>query len=207
MENLVPRDVYEVDESGYRQRLGLVTGIFFGLAVGLACLFLTPSMIGFGWRVLLSICTGVFSGVAFCKSFPRGLQKKMSSIIGRLYAGDATIDTPPPTGKDLRYRLPCSWKSSENFAVGGVLYIGPEGLLFVPHKMNLPRDRSSFEMGPSKGLKLSLTTQKLAGFFKLFVPHPPSVLQVIWPDGTAQFVIPAPNRVFKLIEERVREAV
>ncbi len=207
MENLIPREVYDVDDSGYRQRLGLITGIVFGLAMGIACLLLTPSIIGFGWRALLSICAGVFSGFAFGKTFPRGFRKKMSSIIDRLYAGDETINTRPPTGKDLRYRLPCSWKRSENFAVGGILYIGPEGLLFVPHKINLPRDRSPFEMGPSKGLQLSLRTQKLAGFFKLFVPHPPSVLQVGWPGGSAQFLVPAPDRVFKLIEERVREVV
>jgi hypothetical protein len=72
--------------------------------------------------------------MAFGRSFPKRFRKKMSSFIDRLYVGDATIDTPPPTGKDLRYRLPCSWKRSENFSVGGVLYIGPEGLLFVPHK-------------------------------------------------------------------------
>jgi hypothetical protein len=207
MENLVPREIYDIDDSGYRQRLGLLTGIFFGLAMGLACLFLTPSTIGFSSRTLLCIGTGLFGGVFFGKTFPRGFRKRMSSIVDRLYAGDPTIDTPPPPGKDLRYRLPCSWKRSQSFTVGGVLYIGPQGLLFVPHKMNLPRDRTFFEMGPSRSLKLSLTPQKAARFFELFVPRPPSVLQVIWPDGSAQFVVPPSDRVFKLIEERIREVV
>ena len=124
MENLVPREVYDVDDSGYRERLGFVTGIFFGFVMGIACLFLTPATIGFGWRVLLSICAGTFCGIAFGWSFPKLFRKKMSSIIDRLYSGDGTIDTPPPTGKDLRYRFPCSWKRSETFSVGGVLYIG-----------------------------------------------------------------------------------
>lgn len=208
MDNLIPREAYDVDESGYRQRLGLVTGTFFGLAMGLACLFLTPSMAGPGWHALLSICAGVFSGVVFGKTFPRGFRTKMTSIIDRLYAGDPELVTAPPPEKKPGYRLPCSWKRSENFAVGGVLYIGPQGLLFMPHKMNLPRDRSSsFEMGPGEGLKLSLTTQKVAGFFKLLVPRPASVLQVSWPGGSAQFLVPAPDRVLKLIEERVREVL
>jgi|ERR1700733_987161 len=205
MENLVPREVYDANDSGYRTRLGWATGMFFGLGMGIACLFLTPSNIGLGCRVLLSISAGVLSGIAFGGIFPRRFRKKMSSMIDRLYAGDTDITSPPPQEKELRYRLPCSWKRSENFSVGGVLYIGPLGLLFVPHKMNLPRDRSVFEMGPNKSLELSLTTQPLSGFFKLLVPRPTPLLQVIWPEGSAQFIIPAPNQVLKLISERVRE--
>jgi hypothetical protein len=205
MENLIPREVYDLDESGYRQRLGLLTGIFFGFAMGTAFLFLTPSIIGFLWRALLSVCAGALCGIGFGRSFPKRFRKKMSSIIDRLYAGGTDIDIPPRPEKELRYRLPCSWKRSENFSVGGVLYIGPLGLLFVPHKMNLPRDRSVFEMGPNKSLKLSLATQALTGLFKLLVPRPTPLLQIIWPEGSAQFIIPAPNQVFKLIDERVRE--
>lgn len=162
MENLVPREVYDVDDSV--------------LSMGIACFFLTPSIIGSVWRVLLSICAGVLSGIAFGWSFPRRFRKKMSSIIDRIYAGDTDIIVPPPPEKELRYRLPCSWKRSEKFSVGGVLYIGPLGLLFVPHKMNLPRDRSMFEMGPNKSLKLSLTTRPLNRFLKLLVPRPTPLL-------------------------------
>lgn len=129
----------------------------------------------------------------------------MSSIIDRLYAGDTDITVPPPPEQELRYRLPCSWKRSENFSVGGILYIGPLGLLFVPHKMNLPRDRSVFEMGPNKSLELSLATQRLSAFFKLLVPRPTPLLQVTWPGGSARFIIPAPNQVLKVINERVCE--
>jgi len=207
MENLVPREVYDSDDTGYRQRIGLFTGLFFGLTMALACFFLVPSIIGFGWRALLSILAGVFSGVAFGTCFPRRFRKRMASVIDRLYAGDPEIDTPPPPERELRYRLPCSWKRSENFSVGGVLYIGPLGLFFVPHKMNLPRDRSAFEMGPNKNLKLSLTTPELTGLSKLLVPRPTPRLQVVWPDGNAQFIIPAPNQVLKLISGRVREMV
>jgi hypothetical protein len=144
MENLTPQEVYDIDDTGYRGRLGLVTGAFFGFSMGIACSFLTPSIIGLGWRVLPSISAGVFCGIGFGRRFPKGFRKKMSSMIDRLYAGDTELDVVPPPEKELRYRLPCSWKRSENFSVGGVLYIGPLGLLFVPHKLNLPRDRSLF---------------------------------------------------------------
>lgn len=205
MENLASREVYDVDESGFRERLGLVTGIFFGLFMGVACFFLTPSIIPFGWRALLNIGAGVASGIGFGRSFPNRFRKKMSLFIDRLYAGDTEIDVPPPPEKELRYRLPCSWTRSGSLTVGGVLYIGPLGLLFVPHKKNLPRDRSTLEMGPNRSLKFSLATPELTGLYKLLVPRPTPRLQVIWPEGTAQFIIPAPNQVFKLIEERARE--
>jgi hypothetical protein len=207
MENLVSREVYDNDDSGYLGRLGLVTGVFFGLGMGIAGFFLTPSVLGFDWRALLSIGAAVSCGIAFGWSFPKRFSKKMSSIIDRLYRGDSDIDIPPPPEKEVRYRLPCSWKRSENFSIGGVLYVGPLGLFFVPHKMNLPRDRSAFEMGPSKNLKLSLTTPELTGLSKLLVPRPTPRLEVVWPDGNAQFVIPAPNQVLRLISERVREMV
>ncbi|HWZ56239.1 MAG TPA: hypothetical protein VNZ63_09225, partial [Verrucomicrobiae bacterium] len=127
LENLVPRAVYDFDESGYRQRLGLVSGLVFGLAIGISCLLITPPTVGFGLRVLTSVCAAAFGGVAFGNIFLRRFRKRMSSIIDRLYAGDVETYTPPPE-KDLRYRLPCSWKRSEKFAVGGVLYIGTQGL-------------------------------------------------------------------------------
>src|ERR1700719_1486448 len=185
MENLVLREGYDIADSGYSQRLGFRTGVFFGLCMGIACFFLMFSVLGFGWRSLLSVCVGALCGIAFGRNFPKRFRKKMSSIIDRLYAGDTDIDVPPPPERELLYRLPCSWKRSENFSVGGVLYIGPLGLFFVPHKMNLPRDRSAFEMGPNKNLKLSLTTPELTGLSKLLVPRPTPRLQVVWPDGNA----------------------
>jgi hypothetical protein len=183
----------------------LAAGFFFGVVMGTVCFFLVHSVDGLAWRVLLSIFAGLFCGVGFGRSFPLRLRKRMSLIIDRLYASDTEIDTPPPPEKDLRYRLPGSWKRSENFAVGGVLYIGPLGLIFVPHRKNLRRDRSAFEMGPNASIELSLTTPKLSGLFKLLVPRPPSLLQVIWAEGGAQFLVPAPNRVLKLIDERIHE--
>lgn len=205
MENLVPREVYDIDESGYRRRLGRVTGVFFGVAMGIACFILTYSMLGIRRSVLLSICTAAFCGIVFGYIFRKRLQKKMSSMIDRLYSGNPDLEIAPPPEKNLRFRLPSSWKRSDNFSVGGVLYIGPSGLLFVPHKLNLPRDRSIFEMGPIKSLELSLTSPALNKAFKLLVPRPTPLLQVAWPDGSAQFLIPAPNQGFKLIGDRLHE--
>jgi hypothetical protein len=143
----------------------------------------------------------------FWQDFSQTFSEGDVLIVDRLYKGDPVIDVPPPPEKELRYRLLCTWKRSENFSVGGVLYVGPLGLFFVPHKLNLPGDRSAFEMGPNKNLRLSLTTPELTGLSKMLVPRPTPRLQVVWPDGNAQFIIPAPNQVLGLISERVREMV
>jgi hypothetical protein len=80
MENLVPREVYGIGiyDSGYSNRLGLGTGIFFGLGMGIACFFLTPSVLGFSWRALLSIGAAVFCGIAFGRIFPKRFRKLMN---------------------------------------------------------------------------------------------------------------------------------
>jgi hypothetical protein len=85
--------------------------------------------------------------------------------------------------------------------------VGPLGLLFAPHKKNLPKDRSMLEMRPNRSLKLSLTTPELSGLSKMLVPRPAPRLEVAWPGGTAHFIIPAPSasQVLKLISERMRE--
>lgn len=144
-------------------------------------------------------------GVGFGRNLPKRLRKRMSSVVDRLYEGDPVVDIPPPPERELRYRLPCSWKRNKNFSVGGVLYVGPMGLLFVPHKMNLPRDHSVFEMGPNKSLRLCLAPQTVSRLFKVLVPRPSPALEVIWPEGSAQFLVPAPNHVLKSLDERVRE--
>jgi hypothetical protein len=105
----------------------------------------------------------------------------------------------------LLYRLPCSWIRSNNFAVGGVLYFGSDGLLFVPHRLNLKRDQSIFEMGPNHQLHLTLMPTQLNRFMKMLVPRPVPRLQLTWPGGSAQFLIPAPDRTLKLIDNRLCE--
>jgi hypothetical protein len=50
-----------------------------------------------------------------------------------------------------------------------------------------------------------LTTQDVPRFSKLLVPRPPSLLQVTWQQGNAQFLVPTPNQVLNLIEQRIRE--
>jgi hypothetical protein len=204
MENLIPREVYDVDETGYRERLGIISGILFGFIMAIFFL-LTTSRGGFGWRVFLSLCLGTLCGVGFGRAFPKRFRKRMSSMVDRLYEGNPVTDIAPSLEEELRYRLPCSWKRSKNFSVGGVLYVGPMGLLFVPHKINLPRDSSAFEMGPNKSLSLRLSPQEVNGLLMLLVPRPSPALEVIWPEGTPQFLVPAPNQVLKLLDERLRE--
>ncbi len=209
MENLVPRATYDSDETGYWRRLPLAVGIGFGLPMGIFFSMMTAFM---GWGkfglkecLLLGMSTGALSGVFFGFFFPRAFRRKMSSITDANYSREPEPDVLAAPEKKLLYRLPSNWMKTDNFAVGGVLYIGKSGLFFLPHGKNLPRDRSSFEMGPADELRLSLTPTTLTGCKRLLVPRPAPLLHIIWPGGEANFLIPSPRNTLGLIEKALRE--
>jgi len=209
VKNLVPRATYDSDETGYWRRLPLAAGIGFGLPMGIFFTMMTAFM---GWGkfgleacLLLGMSTGALSGAFFGFFFPRVFRRKMSSITDANYSREPEPDVMPSPEKKLLYRLPSNWMRSESFAVGGVLYIGRDGLLFLPHGKNLPRDRSTFEMGPADELRLSLTPATLTGRKRLLVPRPVPLLNIIWPGGEANFLIPSPQNTLGLIEKALRE--
>jgi hypothetical protein len=209
VENLVPRATYDSDETGYWRRLPLAAGIGFGVPMGIFFAMMTAFM---GWGkfgleacLLLGLSTGALSGVIFGFFFPRAFRHKMSSITDANYSRDPEPDLMPSPEKKLRYRLPSNWMRSESHAVGGVLYIGRDGLLFLQHGKNVQRDRSSFEMGPADELRLSLTPTTLTGWRRLLVPRPVPLLNIIWPGGEASFLIPSPQNTLGLIEKALRE--
>ena len=209
MENLVPRATYDSDETGYWRRLPLAAGIGFGLPMGI---FFSMMIAFMGWGkvgleecLLVGMSTGALSGVFFGFFFPRSFRRKMSSITDANYSRGPEPDVLLSPEKKFLYRLPSNWMKTESFAVGGVLYIGKGGLFFLPHGKNLPRDRSSFEMGPADELRMLLTPTTLTGLKRLLVPHPAPLLNIMWPGGEASFLIPSPQNTLGLIEKALRQ--
>ena len=204
MENLVPREIYESDASGYWKRLRVFSGIGFGIFSGVvfevSTGILEPIHRSIWSHVFIGVLIGVFGGLFFGFFYPRSFRRRMSSVSDAIYLGRPEFDVPPPPGPRWEYRLPCSYLLSDHFAVGGVLYIGPSGLLFMPHKKNLEKHRVPLEMGPIDNLHLSLTSPQLNWYFRLLVPHPVPRLNVEWPNGNAIFLIPEPDSVSQLIE-------
>jgi hypothetical protein len=209
VENLVPRSTYDADETGYWRRLPLAAGVGFGLPMGIFFTIMVAIMAWgkFGLKecLLLGILSGAASGVLFGFFFPRAFRRKMSSITDANYLREPQPDILTSSAKKLVYRLPSNWMRSDSFAVGGVLYIGGDGLLFVPHEKNLQRDRSSFEMGPASQLRLSLAPTSFAGWKWFLVPRPAPFLKVAWPAGEANFLISSPQNTLELIEKALRE--
>jgi hypothetical protein len=213
MENLVDRKAYDSDDSGYWQRLPWVMGIAFGvsmavvLAIFLGVVFAIAQPGGdMTTGVLIGLSTGGVGGVLFGRSFPRTFRQRVSSMTDALYAGNKDLVDEPPVEKSLRYRLPCSWMKSPAFAVGGILYIGKDGMLFYPHRKNLKGDRAQFEIGPLSGIQLSLVPPPPMGLVRrTLVPNPESLLEVKVGSRSERFLIPQSARVIEIIRKRIDE--
>lgn len=192
MENILPRNAYDRDENGYWKRLPLVAGTGFGLPFGIAMALafllieeLTPLAslppIALHGAVIIFLVSSTLGGLLFAIFFPIAMRRKVSLLVDALYNGDPKIDVPPPAGKHLRHRLPCGWAKTDNFAVGGVLYIGDEGLLFVPHKQNLAVHRGIVEMAPLSDVSFSIVEGNPNSLSRLLLSHVPRLLEVKWP--------------------------
>src|SRR5262245_17339219 len=171
MENLVSREAYDLDETGIQKRLPVVGGLFAFLFGGLFFGFAFPMV--FQWLMafviplptpffnaptvlVAGLSFGVLFGLTFGLLFPARFRKKMASVIDAIYNGDTKIVQLPPPENEFLYRMPCSWMKSDNFSVGGVLYLGKQSFLFVPHKKNLPIHRDPFEITPINEVTLSV---------------------------------------------------
>ncbi|MBV8886346.1 MAG: hypothetical protein JO235_20460 [Chroococcidiopsidaceae cyanobacterium CP_BM_RX_35] len=125
----------------------------------------------------------------------------MQRFTKEIYAGVGKFATPPPTSDAYKYRLACSWRKSDKLAVGGVLYLGENDMIFVPHLANLPSDREPFTIVYAQDLSLQLVPQRLKGFNRLLVPRPPELLQISSLGGSRLFLVPTPKQVAARIRQ------
>src|SRR5262245_41833780 len=146
MRNLLPLEAYRIDETGYWSRLPFVTTLGFGVPMGLAIL-LTTSELDWIARVLVAVVGGSIGGALFGILFPIVFRRQMFSYVDAVYQGrPGWAATDPPQGKEVHSRLPCGWSKNARMNVGGVLYVGKAGFVFVPHRRNLPGDRNAIEI-------------------------------------------------------------
>ncbi|HZS08396.1 MAG TPA: hypothetical protein VFD58_26420 [Blastocatellia bacterium] len=126
-------------------------------------------------------------------------------MVDLIYQGDSKIVAPPPAGNEYSYRLPCGWMKSDNFLVGGILYLGQAGLIFVPHKRNLPRHREPFAMGPLDNIEFSLTEARPNRIHRMLVQKLPVLIEAKWPDGTTRLLVPQPEQTLRKIGRVIEE--
>jgi hypothetical protein len=220
MENLVPREAYDLDETGYRKRLPIVVGLIAFLFGGVGFGLLFPFLFEWVWALFLPLPArifnastviisglgfGIFFGLVMALRFPAISQRKMTSIVDDIYAGDAKI-VQPPSGKEFSYRLPCSWMRSNNFAVGGVLYLSKESFMFVPHKKNLPQHREPFEIAPLNNATFSLVEPRVNLLSRFLTERPPRLVAVKWRGEEARFSVPEAEVTLMKIKSIIESA-
>jgi hypothetical protein len=204
VKDLVPREVYDSDDTGYWKRLPVAMGLSFGISMSLAVILIVPRG-SWTFRVLLGLLGGVIAGVLFGVVSPRLFRRKMKAFTDKLFAADPQLVPVPPAAKGLSHRLICDWIQPSGFAIGGVLYLGRDGLLFVPHLKNLKRDQAILNMGSSDQIQLTLVQPSINAVQRVLIPNPPQHLEVAGNGRRETFLIPQPERVIQLIRERLQE--
>lgn len=125
-------------------------------------------------------------------------RRKTSELADRVYAGDPEVLPPPPPADEYPFRLPCAAAISSWQSVGGVLYLGLGGFLFVPHLRNAPALRQPVAIGPARTIVLQSLYLRTRIGDRLVAGRYPRVLLVRWQGGAALFHVPAPAE--RLIE-------
>jgi|GEM_PF-1248780 len=214
MENMVSREAYNVDETGYWRRMPIFTGIsaavLFGLMFGFVFLFIMNALVepirlpfNLSNALALSVLSGIPFGITFGITFPLVARQIYSSAVDKIYNGDLKTIGEIPTQDIYTHRLPCSWLKSNTFSIGGVLYIGEESLVFVPNTQNLPQHRKPFDILPLGSLEMSVTEMKLGWLKKMIMKRPPRLLEISWSTDNARFVVPDAEQTLMRIKQVV----
>jgi hypothetical protein len=207
VKNLLPREAYGRDETGYWKRLPVLIGTAFGFTFAVLMYFgertvpniqraLTP-----GEMVLV----GVIAGLLFGTVFPRRFRRRLRERTDRLYAADDSLIGPPPTADAIVSTLLCTWIKGA-LGVGGVLYIGATGLEFVPNRDEL-KSIEGFRMAPLKDLQVGLAegTRSRNPLLRILIPEPKPLMQIRWQSATALFVVPSVDETVDRLTQVVRD--
>jgi hypothetical protein len=188
VENLVPLVAYDVDETGYWRRLPWVTGLLFG--VGFAALeLLLPIPNQRYTRLITAAMSFALGGPLFGLFFPVLLRRRVRQITAGLYAGESWIIDPPPANRLFYYQIPCTW-IQENRGIGGVLYLGRQGFLFLPHKQNR-RPGPPLEMTPIEAMRIARGVPFTGNAIqRLFIARPQEQVEITWNGASARFLMP-----------------
>jgi len=216
MKHLISSDAYDLDETGYRLRMPLISGAASGLVMWLMSVapFLAspPSL---SWLISSS---ALFFGLGFIPGVAYGLvtvatRPKVAPSIEAIYTDTSGLAAPPPPERGFSYRVPCLWMKFTNFGVSGVLYIGKEGLLFMPHThqhernwwfdYDRPQLQKPLEVGPLDRISLNLAEARSDFFHRILHARMPHYIEIVWPGGRAQFAVPQAEQTKGKIERAI----
>ncbi len=202
MENLVARDAYDVDETGYLKRMPIFAGLFMAIfwTVFFPLFFpLIDRNISLLTALLIGLGSGILVGLLFALLFRIKIRRQGAALTDALYADNSNIAVAPPANREFSHRLVCNWVKSINHPVGGVLYIGKDSLIFIPHKQNLPQ-QEPFEITPLNDAVFSIVEPQLNLLLRTFTERPPRFIEVKWFGGNARFLAPEAEQTLAKIK-------
>jgi hypothetical protein len=190
VENLLPLESYFASPKFPLLRVALLAGIPFGAVMGLFVLLATVGTGGerpFATAGVLALGSGTIIGLVA----PISVRSNLRSLVRKTYNGTPPFDTAPPAPAASTHRLPASFRRSRWVTVGGVLYAGRDGIAFVPHARNLPRDRQPIWMRAGEGLRIAAVPHRdLNVMARLLYGAAPPALEIAAPGGRRLFVVP-----------------
>jgi len=198
MQTLVGRDEYRSIEKSFWKHGRMIIGLLCGSVMCLASIIQQASVLGFGLALSMGIVIGGLTGVGFGWLWSWAMHRSSQKFFDRVYAGDVAVVGNPPGTKRYPSRLPCSVFVTNNVTVGGVLYLGPSGVLFIPHRRY--RGEQPIELGP-EGLVVWAVDWKPNWWGKTFVASGPRVLEVGSGEQRYRFAFPNPDVVLPSIRE------
>lgn len=202
MENLAARDAYDVDETGYLKRMPIFIALFTAISAGLGFGVLSSLIHGnFSLLTVLfrTMAFGIPTGLILALILPILYRWRGSAHIDALYAGNSNVAVSPPADREFSRRLVCNWIKSKNHPVSGELYIGRDGLMFIPHKQHLPR-QEPFEITPLNDAEFSIVEPQLNLLLRTMTEKPPRYIEVKWFGGNARFLAPEAEQTLAKIK-------
>lgn len=208
MRDLVDREAFhrahDREWEQTRRRSVVAFGAFFTCGMWLAALVAEWILGGFTLHdaaVSGSICLvgGILVAGAVDEWSVPAVLKKQRRLIDRIYDGDPEIVAPPPDAGAYPLRLPCAVVLSARVLLGGVLYLGPAGLLFVPHAGHAPALRTPLPMEPVGSIVLERVRLYRPLLQRLLGRHAEALL-VSWEGGKALFTVPEPVETQRRIQ-------
>ncbi len=200
MQTLVGRNSYAEIEDGFWKRARKVIGTIFGVVMCLASIIQQASVLGFGLALSFGLVIGAVTGICFGWLWAWAMRRSARKYFDRVYAGDSGVIGEIPANRKPVYRIPCSKFVTNNVTAGGVLYVGKDGVQFIPHRRY--RDEDPIELEP-ENLVVWAKDWKPNWWGRTFVASGPRILELGVGDLRFRFALPDVDVVIP----RIRDAL
>jgi hypothetical protein len=173
---------------GYLHRLRWFAGLFYGSCMALFFFVTLQSSQGLVAAVTEALVGGAVGGLFFSYLWTAWIRRGQRKLFIRLHGLDPTI-VPQVSATDFNRYLICNQYLSEHRAYGGILFVGPKGVLFQPHRQSQPRSLPAVSI-PAAGLTIEPITIQIASWRRYVIARPLEGFRLSWGTESAVFLAP-----------------